>query len=177
MPKITIGPPIQQDNNSQPPLSHPKTRDFKGTPLPTGPQITPDHTVKKPWSLLDRIWNRRSVSLRDEKGRSFRLPSASPTNNDNDKQNRNNNNNQFDNADGEGEPRRIYFNLPLPAYKLNEDGSIKAQFARNKIRTAKYTPLSFIPKNLVLQFQNVANVYFLFVIILNVCSKGPFQGP
>jgi phospholipid-translocating ATPase len=65
--------------------------------------------------------------------------------------------------------RRVYFNIPLPASERDEDGHPLAQYARNKIRTAKYTPLSFIPKNLYFQFHNIANIYFLFIIILGVC--------
>lgn len=64
--------------------------------------------------------------------------------------------------------RTIYFNMPLPPEAMTEEGHIKAQYARNKIRTAKYTPLSFIPKNLWFQFHNIANVYFFFIIILSV---------
>ena len=41
-------------------------------------------------------------------------------------------------------------------------------YARNKVRTAKYTALSFIPKNLWLQFHNIANIFFLIIVILNV---------
>ncbi|KAI5305541.1 hypothetical protein KEM56_004123 [Ascosphaera pollenicola] len=63
--------------------------------------------------------------------------------------------------------RTIYFNQALPPEMLDEEGQLKITYARNKIRTAKYTPLSFIPKNLYFQFHNVANIYFLFVIILN----------
>lgn len=66
--------------------------------------------------------------------------------------------------------RTIYFNIPLPAHERDEEGHPKAHYARNKIRTAKYTPLSFIPKNLWFQFHNIANVYFLFIIILGVCT-------
>ena len=62
--------------------------------------------------------------------------------------------------------RRIFFNIPLPNDAKDEDGHPAQNFGRNKIRTAKYTPLSFIPKNLYFQFHNVANIYFLFVIIL-----------
>lgn len=50
----------------------------------------------------------------------------------------------------------------------DEDGRPLATYPRNKIRTAKYTPISFIPKNLWFQFQNVANIYFLFIIIIGV---------
>jgi len=64
--------------------------------------------------------------------------------------------------------RTIYFNIPLPAHERDEDGHPKSHYARNKIRTAKYTPISFIPKNLWFQFHNVANMYFLFIIILGV---------
>lgn len=65
--------------------------------------------------------------------------------------------------------RTIYFNIPLPDSERDEDGKPLQQYARNKIRTAKYTPLTFIPKNLYYQFHNIANVYFAIVIILGVC--------
>ncbi|KAF2190530.1 phospholipid-translocating P-type ATPase [Zopfia rhizophila CBS 207.26] len=64
--------------------------------------------------------------------------------------------------------RRVYFNIPLPPQERDEEGHPKANYARNKIRTAKYTPLSFVPKNLWFQFHNVANVYFFFIIILGI---------
>ena len=67
-----------------------------------------------------------------------------------------------------GDPRKVYFNLPLPADAVDENGLPVTKFNRNKIRTAKYTPLSFVPKNLWFQFQNIANLYFLFLIILSV---------
>ena len=67
--------------------------------------------------------------------------------------------------------RKVFVNLPLDKELLDEDGAPLQQFSRNKIRTAKYTPLIFVPKNLFLQFHNVANVYFLFVTILAV--RGP----
>ncbi|KAL2885752.1 phospholipid-translocating P-type ATPase [Ceratocystis lukuohia] len=62
--------------------------------------------------------------------------------------------------------RRLYFNLPLPDDLKDEEGHPAQQFPRNKVRTAKYTPLSFIPKNLYFQFHNVANIFFLFMVIL-----------
>ena len=73
--------------------------------------------------------------------------------------------------DGHGEEqesRRVFFNIPLPDSERDEDGKPLHHYARNKIRTAKYTPLSFIPKNLYFQFHNIANVYFAFIIILGV---------
>jgi phospholipid-translocating ATPase len=66
------------------------------------------------------------------------------------------------------EPRRVLFNIPLPRDMKDDDGHPVNHYPRNKIRTAKYTPLSFVPKNLWLQFHNVANIYFLFLTILAV---------
>lgn len=64
--------------------------------------------------------------------------------------------------------RKVYFNIPLPASERDAEGRPLHHYARNKIRTAKYTPLSFIPKNLYYQFHNIANIYFFIVIILGV---------
>lgn len=70
--------------------------------------------------------------------------------------------------------RKIFVQTHLPQDMLKDPSSDsqlpKIRYPRNKIRTTKYTPLNFIPKNLFIQFQNVANAYFLFVIIL-----GAFQ--
>ena len=41
------------------------------------------------------------------------------------------------------------------------------RYLANKIRTTKYTLLSFLPKNLFEQFHRVANFYFLVLIALN----------
>ncbi len=73
--------------------------------------------------------------------------------------------------DSEQSVRRIYFNLPVPEGDLDDQGNLKTPYPKNKIRTAKYTPLSFIPKNLWWQFHNIANIYFLFIIILNVGDR------
>ncbi|GJN67478.1 hypothetical protein PLIIFM63780_004919 [Purpureocillium lilacinum] len=67
--------------------------------------------------------------------------------------------------DEDHQSRTLYFNLPLPDDMLEEGHPIYT-FPRNKIRTAKYTPLSFVPKNLWFQFHNVANIFFLFLVIL-----------
>ncbi|KAK9466918.1 hypothetical protein V1512DRAFT_238492 [Lipomyces arxii] len=64
--------------------------------------------------------------------------------------------------------RRIYVNLPLPPTDLDEEGEPLTQYPRNKTRSAKYTPLTFIPKNLFLQFHNIANIYFLLSVILAI---------
>ena len=68
------------------------------------------------------------------------------------------------------ELRTVYYNLPLPEDKLDEDGLPEIVYPRNKIRTTKYTPLTFFPKNILFQFHNVANIYFLIMLIL-----GAFQ--
>lgn len=69
-------------------------------------------------------------------------------------------------ANRQNESRSIYYNLPLPEDMLDEEGLPMNVYPRNKIRTTKYTPLSFFPKNLMFQFTNVANVYFLVLVIL-----------
>ncbi|KAF1991630.1 phospholipid-translocating P-type ATPase [Aulographum hederae CBS 113979] len=71
---------------------------------------------------------------------------------------------------GDKPQRRIFFNQPLPADARDEDGHPLDHYARNKIRTSKYTPLDFVPKNLWFQFHNIANIYFLFIIILGIFS-------
>lgn len=70
----------------------------------------------------------------------------------------------------ESKSRNIYMNVPLPDEQKTPEGYNKEQFVRNKIRTAKYTPLSFIPKNLYFQFHNIANIYFAFIVILSVST-------
>ena len=66
--------------------------------------------------------------------------------------------------------RRIYFNQPLPPDMKDENGNPTTHYDRNKIRTARYTPLTFIPKNLYWQFHQVANVFFLIMVILGVST-------
>ncbi|KAI1487303.1 P-type ATPase-like protein [Biscogniauxia mediterranea] len=69
-------------------------------------------------------------------------------------------------SDEDDERRTLFFNLPLPPQWKDEEGIPIRSYSRNKIRTAKYTPLSFIPKNIWFQFHNVANIFFLFMVIL-----------
>lgn len=75
----------------------------------------------------------------------------------------------------EDNKRSLFFNIPLSPEMLDEEGHPINHYPRNKIRTAKYTPLSFIPKNLWFQFHNVANIFFLFVIILVVRAETPHR--
>lgn len=68
-------------------------------------------------------------------------------------------------------PRRtIYVNLPLPRAALTPKGEPIVRYVRNKVRTSKYTIITFLPKNLFEQFRRVANVYFLALVILQLFS-------
>ncbi|KAG9291142.1 hypothetical protein G9A89_013014 [Geosiphon pyriformis] len=62
--------------------------------------------------------------------------------------------------------RRIYVNMELPVSELNTSDKPRMNFVTNKIRTAKYTIFNFLPKNLFEQFRKVANLYFLFLVLL-----------
>ncbi|ORZ15669.1 hypothetical protein BCR42DRAFT_415680 [Absidia repens] len=63
--------------------------------------------------------------------------------------------------------RNIYVNMELPASEYDEKGQpIDRHYVSNRVRTAKYTILSFVPKNLFEQFRAIANIYFLFLVIL-----------
>ncbi|MGH0164208.1 UNVERIFIED_CONTAM: hypothetical protein FKN15_047083 [Acipenser sinensis] len=44
---------------------------------------------------------------------------------------------------------------------------VSKSYMNNSIRTTKYTLLNFIPMNLFEQFHRVANLYFLFIVVLN----------
>ncbi|CAN3359348.1 phospholipid-transporting ATPase Dnf1p [Diutina catenulata] len=72
-----------------------------------------------------------------------------------------------DPRDHKAEHRTVVFNRLLPDEMLDDEGKPDTDYPRNKIRTTKYTPLSFLPKNILNQFlHNVANIYFLVLIIL-----------
>ncbi|XP_077389851.1 phospholipid-transporting ATPase VA [Festucalex cinctus] len=62
----------------------------------------------------------------------------------------------------ESKTRCVYANV------LGEDDeNPNRHYADNKIKTTKYTVLSFLPKNLFEQFHRFANVYFVFIALLN----------
>ncbi|KAM5180059.1 phospholipid-transporting ATPase VA [Mantella aurantiaca] len=56
--------------------------------------------------------------------------------------------------------------LYLPSGKAAADNPNRL-YAGNSIKTTKYTALSFLPKNLFEQFHRLANVYFVFIALLN----------
>ncbi|KAI8331238.1 hypothetical protein BC941DRAFT_439399 [Chlamydoabsidia padenii] len=66
------------------------------------------------------------------------------------------------------ERRTIYVNMDLPPEELDDYGQPTHSFLGNKIRTAKYTWYTFLPKNLFEQFRGIANLYFLFLVILQM---------
>lgn len=46
----------------------------------------------------------------------------------------------------------------------------------NSIKTSKYTPINFIPKNLFVQFSKVANLYFLIIGIMQMIPSISVSG-
>lgn len=56
----------------------------------------------------------------------------------------------------------------VPSFTEDEELSqLLKSYKRNKIRTTKYSLLSFLPKNLFEQLHRFANVYFIFLAALN----------
>ncbi|KAI9344484.1 hypothetical protein BD770DRAFT_447180 [Pilaira anomala] len=66
------------------------------------------------------------------------------------------------------EGRTIYVNMRIPTDDLDEYGQPTRNYISNKINTAKYTWYTFLPKNLFEQFRGIANLYFLFLVILQM---------
>ncbi|AEO65121.1 uncharacterized protein THITE_2153879 [Thermothielavioides terrestris NRRL 8126] len=122
-------------------------------------KLTVKSSAMKRLSLMGRRHNKSSS------GEKKRASGGTDTSQPEDGVKKDDGTSEDDNGDGAGS-RRLYFNLPLPRELQDDEGHPKQQYARNKIRTAKYTPLSFIPKNLFFQFHNIANIFFLFLVIL-----------
>jgi len=60
-------------------------------------------------------------------------------------------------------PRRtVHINAPEASSRAS------TSFCDNKINTAKYSVLTFIPKFLLEQFKKYANLFFLFISLLQV---------
>ncbi|MGH0176901.1 UNVERIFIED_CONTAM: hypothetical protein FKN15_009317 [Acipenser sinensis] len=65
----------------------------------------------------------------------------------------------------ESKTRTVHSNLLYSCAKGDENPN--RHYAHNNIKTTKYTLLSFLPKNLFEQFHRFANVYFVFIALLN----------
>jgi phospholipid-translocating ATPase len=114
-------------------------------------------------SLIDRMQQKKGGAANEK-------ANADPSSGDDQNQQSSDENASDDGS--KSSTRSLYFNLPLPTELQDEEGLPLYTYPRNKIRTAKYTPLSFIPKNLWFQFHNIANIFFLFLIILTVSTPG-----
>ncbi|KAI8982302.1 hypothetical protein BDF20DRAFT_834937 [Mycotypha africana] len=64
--------------------------------------------------------------------------------------------------------RLIYVNMDIPPDELDDYGQPTAHYISNQINTAKYTWYTFLPKNLFEQFRGVANLYFLFLVVIQM---------
>ncbi|KAF3834831.1 hypothetical protein F7725_027389 [Dissostichus mawsoni] len=65
----------------------------------------------------------------------------------------------------ENKTRTVHANILYDHAKGEENPN--RHYSNNKIKTTKYTVLSFLPKNLFEQFHRFANVYFVFIALLN----------
>ncbi|XP_068614201.1 phospholipid-transporting ATPase ID [Brachionichthys hirsutus] len=70
---------------------------------------------------------------------------------------------QEDKGQGQEEERRVRAN--------DREYNEKFQYASNCIMTSKYNIITFLPINLFEQFQEVANTYFLFLLILQLIPQ------
>ncbi|XP_027691863.1 probable phospholipid-transporting ATPase VD [Vombatus ursinus] len=57
--------------------------------------------------------------------------------------------------------------IPRAQCFKEEYEKICGTYMNNRIRTTKYTLLNFVPRNLFEQFHRAANLYFLFLVVLN----------
>nr|XP_026651075.1 probable phospholipid-transporting ATPase VD isoform X1 [Zonotrichia albicollis]XP_026651076.1 probable phospholipid-transporting ATPase VD isoform X1 [Zonotrichia albicollis] len=57
--------------------------------------------------------------------------------------------------------------IPCLGHFKEEYEKVSKLYMNNKIRTTRYTLLNFLPRNLFEQFHRIANLYFLFLVVLN----------
>ncbi|XP_053311144.1 phospholipid-transporting ATPase VA [Spea bombifrons] len=67
----------------------------------------------------------------------------------------------------ESKTRSVCSNLLYESSGKGASDNPNRLHAANSIKTTKYTALSFLPKNLFEQFHRLANVYFVFIALLN----------
>lgn len=65
----------------------------------------------------------------------------------------------------EDKKRVVVSNLPFEGQSNKENPN--RRYCGNKIKTSKYTLLSFVPKNIFEQLHRFANLYFVAIVILN----------
>ncbi|KAI0273495.1 hypothetical protein BC834DRAFT_1024630 [Gloeopeniophorella convolvens] len=75
-----------------------------------------------------------------------------------------------------GPPRTIFINEPLPEDYYDHKQKVpkvlkEYQYPSNQIITSKYTLVTFLPRNLLEQFRRIANIFFLFIAILQFLPK------
>jgi phospholipid-translocating ATPase len=129
---------------------------------------------KKRMSIIDRLHHRGSQNSEKKRDSGGADSLGTDLGNIQEEPNEDHQEDLNEDRDNQG-PRKVHFNIPLAPEALDENNHPIQHYRRNKIRTAKYTPLSFIPKNLWYQFHNIANVYFLFLIILTVSLPWPIS--
>ncbi|CAK9784350.1 unnamed protein product [Cutaneotrichosporon oleaginosum] len=70
-------------------------------------------------------------------------------------------------------PRSIFINQELPSDYFDKKGRpLKSKvFCTNQNITSKYTIITFLPRNLLEQFRRIANIFFLFINVLQFFPK------
>ncbi|UZJ52914.1 hypothetical protein CBS101457_002234 [Exobasidium rhododendri] len=67
--------------------------------------------------------------------------------------------------------RNVYLNIaPTSPNEVKKNGDPLARYPRNKVRTSKYTFVTFLPRFLSEQFRRLANIYFLVLVLLQTSS-------
>nr|XP_048704351.1 phospholipid-transporting ATPase VD isoform X4 [Caretta caretta]XP_048704352.1 phospholipid-transporting ATPase VD isoform X4 [Caretta caretta]XP_048704354.1 phospholipid-transporting ATPase VD isoform X4 [Caretta caretta] len=64
-------------------------------------------------------------------------------------------------------PSRHRIVIPCLGHFKEEYEKVSKLYMNNRIRTTKYTLFNFLPRNLFEQFYRAANLYFLFLVVLN----------
>lgn len=68
---------------------------------------------------------------------------------------------------GKGDSDMYATGLHVALERNDHHDIITSRQRRFRVRTTKYTALSFLPRNLLEQFHRVANLYFIFIVLLN----------